>query len=97
MEEIVIWEVGVPLGYLVPILFPEKIDRYWKMLCIGLAFTFLIELLRLISYRGCFDLDDLMHNTIGAMIGYYLYKHVISADWKKHTHNALTTPKDELQ
>ena len=67
----------LPFGYLVPILFPEKVDRYWKMLCIGFAFTLLIETLQLILHRGCFDLDDLFHNTIGSIIGYVLYRTVI--------------------
>ncbi|MBR1918128.1 MAG: VanZ family protein [Spirochaetales bacterium] len=38
----------------------------------GFIFSLLIELVQLISKRGTFEIDDMINNTIGALIGYLL-------------------------
>lgn len=61
-----------PLGLLVPLLW----QRMGKAPCImlaGFSFSLLIELSQLLSYRGT-DVDDLILNTLGALIGFLLYK-----------------------
>ena len=69
----------IPLGYLLPEAFPQKKYRWWKMLLSGVAFSLIIEILQLVAHRGCFDLDDLFHNSIGVLSGYILWKQAIQS------------------
>lgn len=69
----------VPLGYLIP-LSSQCINTWWKILIIGFAFTLLIESLQLLTHRGWFDVDDIMFNTAGAMIGWLLYKRLLQSE-----------------
>ena len=62
----------MPLGYLFPLSF-SKVDRWWKMLFLGFLFSLLIETVQLITRLGWFDASDLLHNTFGALIGYWIY------------------------
>ena len=62
----------MPLGYLIPLSF-SKVDRWWQVLLIGFPFSLLIETVQLITRLGWFDASDLLHNTVGAIIGYWIY------------------------
>ena len=62
----------IPMGFLTPICF-NKIDRAWKVYLCGLGFTLFIEITQLVTGRGVFETDDIINNTVGAMIGYGLY------------------------
>ena len=62
----------VPLGFLLP-LGQKKLRKAWKTYLAGFLTTLFIELSQLILQRGIFEWDDLMDNTIGAMIGFGFY------------------------
>ena len=62
----------LPFGYLLPLLWP-RVDCWWKLLLCGLFVSLLIELLQLVTLRGMFDLDDLMNNTLGALLGWLCF------------------------
>ncbi|MBP5416477.1 MAG: VanZ family protein [Clostridiales bacterium] len=62
----------VPLGFLVPKL-QENFQKGWKMLLLGLAFSLFIEISQLVLHMGCFDISDLVHNTLGSGIGYAVW------------------------
>lgn len=66
----------VPLGYLVPGIVPN-VDRVWKIALIGFGFSLFIEVTQLITHLGWFDTSDLLHNTLGALIGYGIYKKIL--------------------
>lgn len=66
----------VPFGFLLPFL-SKKFQAFWKTYLAGFAFTLFIEVVQLILRRGIFELDDLMNNTVGAMIGYGCYRIVL--------------------
>lgn len=57
-----------PFGFLLPFIFYKKI-RWSKALLLGLAFSFFIETSQLILHRGLFEWDDMIHNSLGAMLG----------------------------
>ncbi|WP_302162852.1 VanZ family protein [uncultured Fusobacterium sp.] len=57
-----------PFGFLLPFVFYRKI-RWYKALIMGLAFSFFIETSQLILKRGFFEWDDMIHNSLGAMLG----------------------------
>ena len=65
----------VPLGFLVPSCLSAKIRWTWmKVILLGLGSSLAIETTQLITHLGWFDTSDLMHNTLGTVLGYGLYK-----------------------
>ena len=62
----------LPLGFLMPLLFVRLRFFIWATMLV--FFTSLgFETIQLISGVGVFDVDDLLLNTIGGMIGYLLF------------------------
>lgn len=62
----------MPLGFVIPILS----NRKWKF--IGTAFmccfaSCFVETMQLISKLGSFDIDDIILNTFGGLLGYLLF------------------------
>ena len=62
----------IPLGVLLPLLW-KKYQRLLPVVTTGLAFSVFIELSQLLNIRIS-DVDDLILNTLGALIGYLLGK-----------------------
>ena len=60
-----------PLGFFVPLIWSNK-DSFKKILYIGFAGSFLIEILQLFIGRST-DIDDVILNTIGVIFGYVLF------------------------
>ena len=65
----------VPMGYLLP--FRLRQPKLWNVLAIGAAISLLIETVQLLTHLGWFDVDDIFLNTLGALIGYGLYKAIL--------------------
>ncbi|WPK11115.1 VanZ family protein [Lysinibacillus louembei] len=61
----------VPLGVLLPLIH-HKNKSFWRVLVISIIFTACIEMSQLITGKGIFELDDLLHNTIGSLAGYFI-------------------------
>lgn len=62
----------MPFGFLVPTLFCSK-RKLWKTALAGALFSVLIECSQLLNYRST-DVDDVILNTLGAVIGYGIYR-----------------------
>ncbi|HSO57733.1 MAG TPA: VanZ family protein [Paenisporosarcina sp.] len=62
----------IPIGVLLPLLW-KRFDRAWRTIGTGFLLSVSIELLQLPQMRSS-DVDDLWLNTLGASIGYILYK-----------------------
>lgn len=60
----------VPLGFLLPAIW-SRYRSLKKTLLIGLGLSLLIEILQIFTFRLT-DVDDLLTNTAGAVIGYLL-------------------------
>ena len=58
----------VPAGFLFPLTVKKNAILY------GFLCSVSIEVLQLVTGRGFFEVDDLIHNTFGVVIGYCLYK-----------------------
>jgi len=82
--------IFVPLGFLIPLMFAHTRSS-WKIFAVSLLTSLVLETTQLITVLGSFDVDDLMLNTTGGMIGYFAFKllHVKSSA-KKHPANSLT-------
>ena len=63
----------VPLGTLVPALFKEQ-RNLGRVMLIGASVSASIEFLQYILCTGVTDIDDVILNTIGAGIGYIVFK-----------------------
>ena len=62
----------IPLGLLLPQVFP-KCSRLWTVLLISTLAISLVELTQLFTLLGCCDIDDLILNLVGTLIGYGIY------------------------
>lgn len=57
-----------PLGILAPLCI-RKADDLKKVALTGFIVSLVIEVTQLITTRGYFEIDDLLHNTLGALVG----------------------------
>ncbi|WP_061995147.1 VanZ family protein [Clostridium sp. ATCC 25772] len=62
----------IPFGILVPFLW-RKYDKVFYIFISGFSFSMFIEITQLLNNRST-DVDDLILNTIGGLIGYGIYK-----------------------
>ncbi len=61
----------IPFGYLLPASFPKI--KFFKTIFIGIIFILLIEFSQLFTGLGEFDVDDILLNFFGVLIGYILF------------------------
>ena len=61
----------VPLGLLLGCAF--KSMTWWKVMVIGMCVSLIIETMQFMYKRGFAEVDDVMHNTLGCLIGYCIY------------------------
>lgn len=59
-----------PLGFLLPLLW-KKAEKIWVTLAVSLGLTTMIEVMQLLTGTGIFEFDDLFHNTVGGLFGYF--------------------------
>ncbi|PDY74118.1 VanZ family protein [Bacillus cereus] len=70
----------MPLGFLLPTIWPQ-FRKMKNTVCAGFFFSLAIELNQLLNNRIT-DIDDLFTNTLGAVVGYVLYKVLYTALFK---------------
>lgn len=62
----------MPFGFLVPKLRQRRTNLFFMTL-FSFELSLCVELLQLVFKLGCFDVDDLLLNTVGGILGYLLY------------------------
>ncbi|WP_435016521.1 VanZ family protein [Tundrisphaera sp. TA3] len=66
--------VFLPMGFLVPILWPRRSgSMLTRVAAASFGLSLLIEVLQYLSGRRIADVDDLLLNTLGGMLGYGLW------------------------
>ena len=65
----------MPAGFFIPMLWEER-KGFWFTACVTFEMSLLLEILQLIFRVGSFDVDDLILNTLGGILGYLLLKMV---------------------
>ena len=65
--------VFIPYGCGLPLLF-ERLQSFWRIAVLSFAASLLAETMQLILRVGCFDVDDLLLNTLGVLCGYGLWR-----------------------
>ena len=63
-----------PMGFFIPLLFKNKITNMKQFIILIIIISLFVEILQFITYRGSTDIDDIILNTIGAIIVYILMK-----------------------
>ena len=63
--------VFIPVGLLLGIAFKQM--TWWKALLIGCSISISIESLQFWFMKGFSEVDDVMHNTVGCIVGYIIY------------------------
>lgn len=62
----------LPFGFILPIMH-RNMKNFWLVTLLGLTLSMFVETLQLVFKVGCFDVDDLLLNTIGAALGYIIF------------------------
>ena len=73
----------MPVGFMLPFLF-KKMKKLHVCLIFCLLMLIVIEILQLITMRGSFDVDDLILNMTGAVIGFVVQKMIFIGIAKKN-------------
>lgn len=63
----------MPLGFFLPII-SRRSRRWFNTVLLSFTFSLSIETVQLIFKVGSFDVDDMILNTLGGILGYILYK-----------------------
>ena len=63
--------IFVPFGFFKPMASRNR--RFWETIMDGFLLSLLVEVFQLLSKVGRFDVDDLILNTFGVMIGYLTF------------------------
>lgn len=71
----------MPLGFLLPTIWPQ-FRTIKNVAYTGLFFSLAIELSQLLNHRIT-DIDDLLMNTLGAIIGYLIYRALFKMIYKR--------------
>lgn len=58
----------MPLGVALPIVMNKK-AKMWQACLAGVCISSVIEISQLVFKVGCFEWDDIIHNTIGVLMG----------------------------
>ncbi|WP_040534116.1 VanZ family protein [Schleiferilactobacillus shenzhenensis] len=63
----------IPFGFLYPLV-RQKPTGLIRTVLSGMLVSITIEALQFVLYTGISDVDDVMFNTLGALVGYILYR-----------------------
>lgn len=63
----------VPFGAFLPAMWP-KLQKAWKAICVGFLCIISVELLQLFSLLGKCDVDDVLLNMVGIILGYFVWR-----------------------
>ncbi len=98
------WSVGLnlignvvaflPFGAFLPMLF-EKCKRFILTTLFCFEFSICVEIIQLVWKVGSFDVDDILLNTLGGILGYLCYYLAAKASKKNARKNSQPGGKDE--
>ncbi len=62
----------IPFGFCVPLMTKYRLGLFMTLFLI-FSFSFVVETVQLVTKVGCFDVDDMILNTIGGLIGFIAF------------------------
>ena len=73
----------LPFGFILPVIFRRMNSGF--LICVsGFILSLTVEVIQLVTKVGCFDVDDMILNTLGATLGYVLFfvcNHIVTVHW----------------
>jgi glycopeptide antibiotics resistance protein len=74
----------MPLGFLTPVIF-KRLQLWFKVCILSFGVSMMIEITQILLRVGSADIDDLILNTLGGLIGYFLFifSKIISARFNR--------------
>ncbi|MEF9941773.1 MAG: VanZ family protein [Lachnospiraceae bacterium] len=63
--------IFLPFGFFMPMA--SKYRSFWTTLFYSFGLSLIVETFQLVTKVGCFDVDDLLLNTIGGIVGYVIF------------------------
>lgn len=80
--------VFIPYGILLPKAYPSC-GKWWRVFYCAVGFVTGIELFQLFSAYGAFDVDDILLNVTGAMMGYIVFAAIRKIKIKINVHRKM--------
>ncbi len=71
----------IPIGILFPMIRVEKLARLTYVAPVGMMMTTMIEAIQMLMKKGQCDIEDIVANTAGAILGYFLFKFARRLRW----------------
>lgn len=62
----------IPFGLALPLISHHK-QKFVSVLLLGIEFIIMVETVQLMSKVGVFDVDDIILNTAGVILGYWIF------------------------
>lgn len=62
----------MPFGFLLPMVY-SKIDSFSRCFAAGILFVLFVELFQFLTKIGSFDVDDIILNLLGILLGYFAF------------------------
>lgn len=62
----------IPFGAILPVL-ARRARNFWVIVTLSFEFSLLVECTQLISKVGSFDVDDILLNTLGGILGFIVF------------------------
>lgn len=62
----------IPIGWMLPHLF-KKLRNFFRFIITCTGAIFLVEVVQLFTLRGSFDVDDILLNVLGMLLGFFGY------------------------
>ncbi len=79
----------MPFGFILPMLCLSN-RRWYIVTALSLLCSLMIESLQLVTRRGSFDVDDLMLNTLGGLLGYFCFLLAAGIRRRRNEHRRLS-------
>ncbi len=67
----------MPFGFLLPLAFPRPKYEFWVLMCITYLVVLTMECIQLFTMVGSFDVDDIILNSFGSAVGFFVYRMVM--------------------
>ena len=64
--------IFTPFGFLLPTM-NRKFRSFLRVTLLGMELSLIVECVQLVTKTGSCDIDDLLLNTVGGMLGYAVY------------------------
>lgn len=72
----------IPLGFFCPMI-SKNYEQVKNVLFIGIGFSFVIEISQLFTLHRATDINDIISNTLGTLIGYLCFRFIMKLKDKK--------------